>query len=901
MLTNETRRNILDRVKASGYPGGVSEAFRAAEQGIDVVDQFVQQQQLEQQQQAEQAQVQVQGQGQEMAEGNQSPPPPPPQNTPDGRVSQPNINNPIDNNQGHLVQSQNTQNVGIQSLPTGSAQGQIIQAKNGGVRRYENGGLDLENETKKQRKKRIKNYSHPYLNEYIEEFAKKGISNKNTVKDIMSSMYITPSDTAFIAPGYNTTSVQSDLGFDVRKYIMDKENTNTVNSEGNAMKYHTTEKDEYGDSWDFMKKFFNNDNNQVTGVLKSRKKYGGVRKRGYKQKYETGGDKEEFPGLLPEVEVSALTDESYNKLSDPQKQVYDTFVTPQGIAQTVDLGDNRSMHYKSALQMTEDLGVRNISNKPSFVFNKFLNRKKEGNPNFTPHAIPILKSVTIPPHSLYKDRSTFGNHLIKKLQDNEGYWAQNMTEQERADEIRKFQDAQTGASRRAYFDKLIAEYAHIPEFWRKETFINKPVSLAKDAGRLMNWAFKKAKRIGPDISLKQATDAPRYADEDHYEYKTHRGPDSFEEKLKNKYEMKKQGGIRRYNQGGRRKRGYVQKHPHGGFHFNPADFDPNYDQGSVQDNTQVINNKAIIESNENEKDAEFYNKLLSNYNASDKKTSIPTPAQQQVLTSKNYMGSRAIINKENQIPVREDKLIDNTKRNAAIINSHSMLTNQLAGGYGGSNMRKSIETNPEKTEEIYKNTMRSSGQNTMKWNALGVAAVGSGFTGLGGATNYINHMGRGVDFMRKANRIRPFVKGLFQTGYNATKLGALPTFYNQTGDFGVDLATGNYNDLGQSTRNFVRGVVSTHPGLRKMKDYYKMGQDAYEGNYADVINRGVGLGVKAPGIGKGLEYYTSKVGGKFIPESWQNLGGLPSLKSIFNKYTKPKATTSDAVPLIKAG
>jgi hypothetical protein len=139
MLTNETRRNILDRVKASGYPGGVSEAFRAAEQGIDVVDQFVQQQQLEQQQQAEQ--VQVQGQGQQMAEGNQSPPPPPPQNTPDGRVSQPNINNPIDNNQGHLVQSENTQNVGIQSLPTGSSEGQVIQAREGGVRKYPHGGF----------------------------------------------------------------------------------------------------------------------------------------------------------------------------------------------------------------------------------------------------------------------------------------------------------------------------------------------------------------------------------------------------------------------------------------------------------------------------------------------------------------------------------------------------------------------------------------------------------------------------------------------------------------------------------------------------------------------------------------------------------------------------------------
>jgi hypothetical protein len=135
MLTNETRRNILDRVKASGYPGGVSEAFSAAEQGVDVVDQFVQQQQLEQQQQAEQSQ------GQQVAEGNPSPPPPP-QNIPDGRVNPPNINNPIDNNQGHLVQAGDKQNVGIQSLPTGSAGGQIIQAKKGGVRNlYPHGGF----------------------------------------------------------------------------------------------------------------------------------------------------------------------------------------------------------------------------------------------------------------------------------------------------------------------------------------------------------------------------------------------------------------------------------------------------------------------------------------------------------------------------------------------------------------------------------------------------------------------------------------------------------------------------------------------------------------------------------------------------------------------------------------
>ena len=41
---------------------------------------------------------------------------------------------------------------------------------------------------------------------------------------------------------------------------------------------------------------------------------------------------EEGEILLPEVEISALTDESYSKLTDAQKQVYDAFVTDdQGI------------------------------------------------------------------------------------------------------------------------------------------------------------------------------------------------------------------------------------------------------------------------------------------------------------------------------------------------------------------------------------------------------------------------------------------------------------------------------------------------------------------------------------------------------------------------------------------
>ena len=53
MPTNEIRRELLNRVKASGYPGSITEVFQAADQGIDLVEQH----QLQQQQQQEQMQV----------------------------------------------------------------------------------------------------------------------------------------------------------------------------------------------------------------------------------------------------------------------------------------------------------------------------------------------------------------------------------------------------------------------------------------------------------------------------------------------------------------------------------------------------------------------------------------------------------------------------------------------------------------------------------------------------------------------------------------------------------------------------------------------------------------------------------------------------------------------------
>ena len=118
MLTNETRRNILNRVKASGYPGGVSEAFRAAEQGVDVVGQFVQQQQ--EMQVANTQQEQETGLRNEHAAGNTGASMAFPNTAPNQSFNTVGMKAPIDiqkiDDQGHLVESYKNVPPGIQDL-----------------------------------------------------------------------------------------------------------------------------------------------------------------------------------------------------------------------------------------------------------------------------------------------------------------------------------------------------------------------------------------------------------------------------------------------------------------------------------------------------------------------------------------------------------------------------------------------------------------------------------------------------------------------------------------------------------------------------------------------------------------------------------------------------------------
>ncbi len=240
-------------------------------------------------------------------------------------------------------------------------------------------------------------------------------------------------------------------------------------------------------------------------------------------------------GMLPEVEVSALTDQTYNTLSQPQQNLYDAFVTPDGIAQTVDIGnsyeDKRQMHWKDALRMTDDLGVRNISNEPNLLGQMFPKSFSYRDKNdFRPHANPILKNIHVPKMIEPGDVEyrNWHNDLIETIKLGESYWVKQMTEEERLQKIKELNDSVEDVYRSTYFSDIIAEFAHIPEFWRSESFYNIPKSFMNDAMRFIQ---------GKEM------DHSRYHDKDHYEYKTHNAPDSFENQLREKYKLQDGGSL----------------------------------------------------------------------------------------------------------------------------------------------------------------------------------------------------------------------------------------------------------------------------------------------------------------------------------------------------------------------
>lgn len=133
-MDNAIRKDILARAKATGYPGNIVEAFRAYDQGRDLVQEYVQQQQ-----EASQPQMQIAQTPQEQEQGLR---PAHAAGNVDQAMMFPNVQpgqsfntvgmkvpiniDKIDNN-GNLVESFKAVPPGIQNLPTGPYEGTVIE------------------------------------------------------------------------------------------------------------------------------------------------------------------------------------------------------------------------------------------------------------------------------------------------------------------------------------------------------------------------------------------------------------------------------------------------------------------------------------------------------------------------------------------------------------------------------------------------------------------------------------------------------------------------------------------------------------------------------------------------------------------------------------------------------
>ena len=149
MLTNEVRRDLLNQIRSSGYPGGITEVFQAADQGIDLISQFVQQQEQQQMQVAQTQQQQETGLREEHAKGNTQTSMAFPDVQPNQSFNTVGMKAPIDiqkiDKQGHLVESYKNVPPGIQNLPTGPYEGTIIESPPA----YQKGGVKEDYNTKR--------------------------------------------------------------------------------------------------------------------------------------------------------------------------------------------------------------------------------------------------------------------------------------------------------------------------------------------------------------------------------------------------------------------------------------------------------------------------------------------------------------------------------------------------------------------------------------------------------------------------------------------------------------------------------------------------------------------------------------------------------------------------------
>lgn len=152
-MDNSTRRQLLDRARASGFPGSILDVYSAYGQGRDLIQEFVQEQQAASfqppMQVAQTPEEQEQGLRPAHEAGNVDKSMAFPNVQPGQSFNTVGMKVPINidkvDNQGNLVESFKAVPPGIQNLPTGPYEGTVIESparmqKGGVFSKYQKGG-----------------------------------------------------------------------------------------------------------------------------------------------------------------------------------------------------------------------------------------------------------------------------------------------------------------------------------------------------------------------------------------------------------------------------------------------------------------------------------------------------------------------------------------------------------------------------------------------------------------------------------------------------------------------------------------------------------------------------------------------------------------------------------------
>jgi hypothetical protein len=225
-MDNATRKELLYRARAVGYPGSILDVYAGYDQGKDIIAEFQQQQQMQQMQQQQMP-------AQQSTQMQQAPQMPtiPSSPTPAPNFTPPQPPAPIG------IQSQDTQ-MGIVSNQSGPNQGRAI-FKTGGFK-YEKGGPTKDFDLSKSVAENIELNKRARIAGWnsVEEYEKAGWGY-NTVKQKQQALLNNPEAQKFAVPVENKDQLSANKTSKAQKAVNQAYNvlSNPIESAGHAMKY----------------------------------------------------------------------------------------------------------------------------------------------------------------------------------------------------------------------------------------------------------------------------------------------------------------------------------------------------------------------------------------------------------------------------------------------------------------------------------------------------------------------------------------------------------------------------------------------------------------------------------------------------------------------------------------